>query len=445
MNRLRFWTHFKADCIRLFPVTALMAGLCQSAVATALYVNPGGVPGHYATIGAAVKAAAAGDTIYVSPGVYNEGVVIGTSLSLVGSGRGRSIINAAGRPNGIYIDGKDNNPPGLSRVVVTGFTIENARFEGILVTDASFVTIWDNEVSYNDQALNVSGNLPACSSDLPGFETEEGEDCGEGIHLIGVDHSVVANNISQNNSGGILLSDETGATHHNLITKNLVRDNPFDCGITLASHPLAPGINGSDSFGVFNNTIAHNDSIHNGHQVPGAGAGVGIFAAGPGNRAYANVVIDNDLTNNGLPGVTMHNHAAPGPGDPAVNLNDNVITNNRISGNAADTEDAATPGPTGINVFGRVGITGTLISGNVIYNEQDDIVTNTPAKVDAHLNDLVGAPVGLANIGPGTVDATENWWGSPSGPGTRGATAVSGSGVNYTPWLIFPIPFEVRR
>jgi hypothetical protein len=261
---------------------------------------------------------------------------------------------------------------------------------------------------------------------------------------MGVDHSVVANNTSRNNSGGILISDETGATHHNLITRNLVLNNPFDCGITVASHPPAPGT-GSDPFGIFNNTIAHNVSTRNGYQVPGAGAGVGLFAPAPGNKVYANVVIDNDLTNNGLPGVALHNHVAPGQGAPAVNFSDNVIANNRISGNGADTDDAATPGPTGINIFGLVGITGTVISGNVIYNEQDDIVTNTPAKVDVHLNDLIGARAGLANIGPGTVDATENWWGSPGGPGTAGATAVSGSGVNYTPWLTFPIPFEVRR
>jgi hypothetical protein len=440
MNRLRFWTPFKADGSRLFAVAALIAGLCQSAMAAALYVSPAGAPGHYATISAAVKAAAAGDTIYVAPGVYNEGVVIGTSLSLVGSGRGRSIINAANKPNGIYIDGRDNNPPGLSGVVVTGFTIQNAQFEGILVTNASFVTLWDNEVSYNDQALNVSNPSAIACPGIPDFETGEDFDCGEGIHLIGVDHSVVANNTSQNNSGGILLSDETGATHHNLITKNLARNNPFDCGITLASHPPAPGT-GSEPFGIFENTIAHNDSTRNGYQIPGAGAGVGLFAPGAGNKVYANVVIDNDLKDNGLPGVAFHAHVA----DPTVNLNDNVIADNRISGNGADTEDAATPGPTGINVFGLVPITGTVISGNLIYHEQDDIVTNTPAQVDAHLNDLVGARVGLANIGPGTVDATENWWGSPGGPGVRGATAVSGSGVNSTPWLTFPIPSEVRR
>ena len=81
--------------------------------------------------------------------------------------------------------------------------------------------------------------------------------------------------------------------------------------------------------------------------------------------------------------------------------------NNRISGNGADTDDAATPGPTGINVFGLVSITGTLITGNVIEDEADDIVANTPGQVNVHLNDLLGGDndVGVDNKGPGKVDA----------------------------------------
>ena len=101
------------------------------------------------------------------------------------------------------------------------------------------------------------------------------------------------------------------------------------------------------------------------------------------------MVINNQLEDNGLPGVAMHNHVAP-PGAPPVNLNDNLIVGNRISGNGKDTEDAATPGPTGINVFGVCSITGTVISGNVIDDEAVDIATNTPAQVNVHLNDLLG-------------------------------------------------------
>jgi parallel beta-helix repeat protein len=74
---------------------------------------------------------------------------------------------------------------------------------------------------------------------MPAFETNEGDDCGEGIHLMGAAHSSVVRNEVEDNSGGVLLTDETGPNHDNLISGNSVHDNPFDCGITLASHPPA--------------------------------------------------------------------------------------------------------------------------------------------------------------------------------------------------------------
>src|ERR1700676_873915 len=303
INLFRFRKH--CDCRRAFAVAALCAGICQSASSATLCVNPGGAPGCYSMIGAAVMKGYADftldgtiDTINVAPGIYMEDVIIQTPLSLVGAGRGQSIINAVGLANGIYIDGIDN--PGLSKVVVTGFTIENANFEGILVTNASFVTIWNNEVINNDRSLNISAlKCPG----QPAFETNEDFDCGEGIHLIGVDHSTVVDNTSEKNSGRILLSDETSATHHNLIIGNLFRNNPYDCGITLASHSPAPSSTLTSPPGVYNNTIANNESFRNGLKVPGAGAVVVLFAPGPGNKVYANVVINNQLKDNGLPGV----------------------------------------------------------------------------------------------------------------------------------------------
>jgi len=138
------------------------------------------------------------------------------------------------------------------------------------------------------------------------------------------------------------------------------------------------------------------------------------------------------LIGNGLPGVAMHAHT------PGEFLNDNVIAGNVIAGNGADTEDAATPGPAGINVFGASPITGTIISGNVIKDEAVDIVANTSALVDAHFNDLLGKQTGVANIGGGIVNATENWWGCSAGPGANGRASVSGSGVLSVPWLTSP-------
>jgi hypothetical protein len=67
-------------------------------------------------------------------------------------------------------------------------------------------------------------------------------------------------------------------------------------------------------------------------------------------------------------------------------------------------------------VFGVSPISGTVISQNIVKDEAVGIVTNTPTQVNAHLNDLLGHSIGVDNLGTGTVDATENWWGVPVAP-----------------------------
>jgi len=405
-----------------------LIGLNSQLLAATLCVNASGTNGCYRSIHAAVSAANAGDTINVSRGVYREDVVVDRPLALVGADADSTIIDAKGLANGVFVDGIGNT--GLGQVVITGFTVRNANFEGILVASATDVTIAGNVITQNDKGLVLSSSGPPSCPGIPAFETGEAFDCGEGMHLMGVDHSVVSGNIVVNNAGGMLISDETAATHDNVIRDNLVKDNSLDCGITLASHSPAGG--GPVSFGVFRNTISGNDSEQNG-LADGGGGGVGIFAGGPGNKAYANVIIHNRLIGNGLPGVTMHNHfsLAALPAD----LNDNVIVDNYIAGNHADTADAATPGATGINVFGFGAVTGTVIAQNTIRDEAYDVVTNTAGSVSIHLNDLAGAVVGVDNIGAGTVDATENWWGCGTGPGSEDCSSAEGPGVDFAPWL----------
>lgn len=431
-------------------VVACGAMAAPAAFAATLCVNSNPHSGCYPTITAAVGAASAGDTVTVAPGIYNESVMIAKPLSLIGAGAPQTTIDAAGQPNGIFINGMTapftpgNNT--LSEVTVSGFTVENANFEGILVANASQVTLRDNIVRKNDVALVITSSSISCPH-IPPFETNEGEDCGEGIHLIGVDHSTVTGNTSTGNSGGILLSDETGPTDANVIAGNSVYDNPYDCGITLASHPSAvTGV--TVSYGVFNNTIAANDSFKNGFKVPGAGAGVGIFAAAPGNQAYANVVVGNRLTDNGLPGVAIHNHVP----HQNINLDNNVIVGNFIAGNGPDTDvemSAESVAPTGISLLGVSLIRGTVITGNIITRESTDIAINnggiSTAVVDVHLNNLAGGGTGIANLGAGTVAAGENWWGCGTGPGTPGCTSALGANIVTTPFLAQPIQSGVKR
>ena len=65
--------------------------------------------------------------------------------------------------------------------------------------------------------------------------TEPG-DCGEGVHFTGVAYSSIKDNFIAYNAGGILLSDDTGPTHGNLVSGNVVTGNATDCGITVPGH-----------------------------------------------------------------------------------------------------------------------------------------------------------------------------------------------------------------
>jgi parallel beta-helix repeat protein len=415
---------------KFHPLVAAGALLVLSALglsAADKCVNPGGTGGCSATIAGAVSAASAGDVIRVAKGTYHEDVVIDKALSLLGDGAENTVIDATNLLNGVNVDGHGN--PGLAHVIVSGFMVRNANAQGIVVTNATDVTISNNHVTGNDKSLDVQ-NL-VCPPLPPYFQAGEGFDCGEGIHLSGADHSVVSSNLVDHNAGGILLSDDTAPNHDNLISGNTVRDNPFDCGITIASHhfALAPT---DPSVGVYHNTIVGNTSSRNGLST-GEGAGVGIFAGPPGAQNNGNVVSGNVLTDNALPGVAIHSHA------PFQSINDHLIVGNTISGNGPDG-DPGTTVPTGISVSNTPAgpvITGIVISHNVISREGIGIGVNAPGSITAHFNSFI-APVGIDNLGSGTINATANWWKCSGGPGANGCSSVSGSNVTVDPWLTRP-------
>jgi parallel beta-helix repeat protein len=403
----------------------------SSAAAATLCVGSGS--GCFSTIGAAVSAASSGDTISVAQGIYPENVVIDKSLSLIGKNPANTIIDATGLNNGIYIDGLDN--PGLNHVTVSGFMIRNANFEGVLITNTSSVTFDNNRVTGNDRGIVFTDVGPTCPN-LPDFETAEGFDCGEGVHVMGLADSTLSNNLVENNAGGFLVSDETGPTHNNLITGNTVRNNVLDCGITIPTHPAAPKFQPRPPFGIYSNTISNN--VVSGNGVNGVGAGIGLFGFLPGGRVSDNLVTGNIITNNGLPGIAVHAHS------PGLNIGNNHFIGNYIARNGQDTDDAATPGTTGINVYSLFPIYGTVAEQNVIKSEDVDLVfhiaipAGPSASLEAHNNNLNGPAIGVDNIGVGVVNATNNWWGCANGPNANGCSSVEGVSVTDTPFLSSP-------
>jgi len=424
-------------CAVLFAVSS------QNAPAATLCVNPSNAS-CYSSINAAISKAHQNDVINVAAGYYTEDVVIGIPLNLIGAGAGTSVIDATSLPNGVFIDGYDH--PGLTHVTVAGFTIKKAQFEGVLAVSANDVTIRDNTIEDNDQSpSNFTGENHGCPGQ-PAFETDETGDCGGGLHLIGVWNSTVSGNLITRNDDGILISDETAESHDILVYRNMVINNPGECGIVLASHSpvgsMPPAF--APHYGVDHITVSENTAEDNGVNVGGAGIGVFSDGAGPG-RVSDNTIIHNTMTGNGLGGFDLHTHVGPAFGAPADNMNNNMIIGNKISANLPDLDDTATPGSVGININsggGGTPVWGTIISQNVITDEDYDITVNTPGTVNIHLNDLLGGKVGVANIcafdkAPctGHVDATQNYWGCPSGPGHAGCSSVSGGQIRVTPSL----------
>lgn len=305
---------------------AVMGAGAATAVAAPSTLRVGCGHGAYPTIAAAVSGASSGDTIVVCPGTYAGGVVVGKTLSIVGIGD--PVINATGQDNGVQVLASNSR--------LTGFTIENAIGEGVLVgmgpSPVSGVTISGNTVRNNDQgnptgAAITSSPYAECDAN-PAAPSVPG-DCGEGIHVVHASDNTVVGNTVTGNGGGILLSDDDGAAYGNLIELNHVSDNTEDCGITLAGH--TPEVFGG---GVHDNTIRDNSVTDNG--VLGQGGGVLLASAVPGDvtgipgtggAVFDNVVENNYLAGNGLAGVTLHSHA------PGEDLNGNAIIGNLIGKN----------------------------------------------------------------------------------------------------------------
>ena len=304
------------------------------------------------TIGYAVGKAAPGDTISVDSGTYHESVHVTKRLAIVGHG---AILDAAWKTtplNGFLIEGD-----AAAGTRVEGFTIRNAALEGIFVHKTSGIVIANDTLVDND---GYGKGNPLCS--------QQPDDCGEAIHLQAVVGAVVRGNMIRHNMGGILLTDEDGPTHDNLIADNVLTDNASDCGITLASHwtdtlsgkAVAPEVSG-----VYKNTVRGNTVTGSG------GAGIGIFAAAAGGAAWGNVVEGNTSSGNGLAGIAIHGHAA------AQNLDGNVLQDNVLSGNLADTMNPAdtASATAGISVFTPNGpIRNTVIAGNRITDQHFGIV-----------------------------------------------------------------------
>jgi putative cell wall-binding protein len=357
-----------------------------------LHVAPGGVTSGSctttahpcATLGYALSQAAASNTIQLAAGTYKASanpahtsntLTAAVAVEGVTGHPTEAIITATGQEFGLIVQ--------ASTSLVEDLTVENAGRSGVLVSPATTaakpatvatVAILANDIVTNDKCATTPTFHTSAATTICKTPTPE-SDYGEGLHLLSVSDSEISTNDVSKNWGGILVTDELGPNHTNVIATNQANTNPGDCGITLAGHnPTAVHTTGPTTgkpdpaaAGVYGNTIAHNTADNNG--------GAGLLAATPfpGTGVYTNTFVTNTANGNGLPGMTIHSHA------PLQDTRGNKVVNNTFMDDALHGGPTGKGGPgtgtagitatTGVEVLAAVGptdVSGTTVTGNTI-------------------------------------------------------------------------------
>ena len=338
----------------------------------------------FRTIQSAVNSAGSGSAVVVCQGTYHEQVVVNKPVSL--QGQGATIDETGVKPTfQVHLPPPNGTQTIFAAVVMissgirfSGFTVTHAQGEGILAAGLgrvlSGISISDSTVVHNDLGFGVK-NSPYFQCATHGQEVG---DCGEGVHFTAVAYSAITGSLIGYNAGGVLMSDDTGPTHNNLVAGNTVTGNSTDCGITVPGHnPAALNAKGQPQpavAGVYDNVIRGNTVTNNG--VKGEGAGVLFANASAGTASYGNLVENNYIAGNGLSGVTMHAHTIK-PGQFEDLSGNKVISNfigkNNVDGDTLDCPPGSTCKPqdlatTGVLVYSG----GTRVTTTITLNQIED-------------------------------------------------------------------------
>jgi len=233
--------------MRAIRVTFLSAALLISTLAgaTEYYVAKSGSDSNngtslgtpFLTINRALDVMTDGDKVWVSSGTYNESLIIWglSNVEFEGTGSTRPVIDGTGKnpDNALVVIGGDD--PASDNVLFQGFEVTNSTRHGILIWEASNVTIKYNKVHHNEEGGIIAGAYtPGVNDYITVFENivtdnvrnntdrDENSVWQQAIGLMYTDHGTIEGNwVSKNWGEGIdYISSDNG-----LIVRNEVWDN----------------------------------------------------------------------------------------------------------------------------------------------------------------------------------------------------------------------------
>ena len=397
-----------------FPKVRLRLEVLEERTAPAvLLVNPSD-PHAFHTIGSAITAAHAGDTVLVAPALYKEDVVINKSLLLIGktdSAGHHPVISGAGGANGAeaVVRIADN----ISDVLVEGFGITSPKSQNAFQLGVA--------LGKNDSNIQVVSNFIHDLRDTTKPITAGSQTVGVLIspqdHTVSIGHNVIYDvtygttgvDLTKSFAYGVLAFSDTASDGASEVA---IRGNTLfnigDIGISVND--------GSHYFLVDQNAVAHVQGLHLGYGIATGGTHgspsdiyitnsrvTAVAGSAPAGIAVGNTATEVVLIGNHVGGLA--NGAGLG-----------VATSGSVAGYGNDFINNA------FGVFVRNDFSGTLtLHGN-------NIAHNTTA--------------GIENDSTVAVNAQSNWWGSPTGPTNPGNPSGKGDKVigpvDFSNWLIFP-------
>jgi nitrous oxidase accessory protein len=294
-------------------------------------IRSGGVT-HFDCIQPGVDAVAEGGTVHVLPGIYQENVSIGKSLSLLGAG-----------PANVTLDGQDSGPAvqidHAAVIAVSDFTITCLQDAGqacVLVNSSDAVTIANNELpagggiflnaTYDTHILSNTLDAPAAiwMGDTWNSQIEANRLLGEQIWVTNSSNNRIVQNeilgqpdyasctgIRLTGSSNNLIADNTLRTHATYIVLRHCDDN------ILFNNEMEGVRYETDTGGGIVLYHADRNQLVSNHITDVIESGITLFGGSSDNELESNTITGTDR------GVEIYYQS-----------NRNSVVNNRSTGNA---------------------------------------------------------------------------------------------------------------
>ena len=293
------------SCSGMFAIMVLVLA-CAGTAAGATWVvdDEGGAGVDYTTIQAAVNAAAAGDTIEVRSGTYDENVDVTKQLIL--RGIGMPVVDAGGSGGAAVTLSADE-------ITLEGFTTTNvssyyaglnvissnntlssntSNTYGICMHSSNNNTLSSNKASNNNTASrNNIGIYLRSSSNNTLIGNTASNNNGQGIYLYSSSNNTLSNNMASNTYSGIFMAFSS----NNTLSNNTVSNSDYGIYLwrssnnTLSSNTASNNLNGIYVSSSSNNTLSSNNASNNLYGI--------YVSSSSSNILYHNNLVENTVEN----------------------------------------------------------------------------------------------------------------------------------------------------